>query len=318
MRYLILALALAMGSATPADAQVSVGFGVDIGIEVPVFPQLVLVPGYPVYYDPRADSNYFFYDGMYWVYEGDSWYASSWYNGPWRVVEPEYVPLYVLRVPVRYYRQPPPYFRAWRADAPPRWGERWGHGWERRRAGWDRWDRRSVPRPAPLPVYQRQYGGDRYPRAFEQQRSLGAENYRYRPRETFVREHFDGRGYSDGPRGDEHRWGGRREDEHRRDGPRDDDRRWGGPREDDHRRGGPRDDDRRWGGPRDDDRRWGGPRDGGQHPGAPRAEPQGPAQGPLQPHEAGRAHDPGRRDDARGNGNDGRGNGDDERGHGRR
>jgi hypothetical protein len=269
MRYLIVALAMAMGSATPADAQLRVGFGVDIGIDVPVFPQLVLVPGYPVYYDPRADSNYFFYDGMYWVYEGDSWYASSWYNGPWQLVAPEHVPLYVLRVPVGYYRRPPPYFRAWRADAPPRWGERWGRGWERQRVGWDRWDRRAVPRPAPLPVYQRQYGGDRYPRAFEQQRSLGAENYRYRPREVFVRERFDGRGYSGGPRGDEHRWVG--------------------PREDDHRRGGPRAE--------------------GQHPGAPRAEPRGPAQGPLQPHEAGRAHDPGRRDDGRGNGSDEHGHG---------
>ena len=125
-----------MGSVTSADAQVSVGIGVDIGINVPVYPELVLVPGYPVYYDARADSNYFFYDGVYWVYQGDNWYASSWYDGPWQMVRPDHVPLYVLRVPVRYYRQPPPYFRGWRADAPPRWGEHWGRGWERRRVGW--------------------------------------------------------------------------------------------------------------------------------------------------------------------------------------
>ena len=137
MRYLLVASSLLLGSLTSAQAQVSVGVGIavavpsiQIGINVPVYPELVPVPGYPVYYDPRASLNYFFYDGAYWVYQADSWYVSSWYDGPWHVVEPDYVPLYVLRVPVRYYRQPPPYFRGWRADAPPRWGHRWGRDWE--------------------------------------------------------------------------------------------------------------------------------------------------------------------------------------------
>jgi hypothetical protein len=191
MRHLVVALSLAVGSVTSAEAQVGVGFS--IGIDVPAFPELVMVPGYPVYYDPRADSNYFFYDGVYWVYQGDEWYASSWYNGPWQLVRPEHVPLFVLRVPVRYYRRPPPYFRRWRADAPPRWGEHWGRGWERRRAGWDRWDGRSAPRPAPLPEYQREYAGNRYPRAPEQQRSVRSEHYRYRPREAVARERFEER-----------------------------------------------------------------------------------------------------------------------------
>ena len=193
MRYLLVALSLLLGSVTSAQAQVSIGIGfpsVDIGINVPVYPELVLVPGYPVYYAPRANLNYFFYDGVYWVYQGDNWYASSWYNGPWQLVGPEYVPLFVLRVPVRYYRQPPAYFRGWRADAPPRWGEHWGRDWEQRRGGWDRWDRRSAPRAAPLPVYQRPYSGDRYPRAPEQQHSIRSEQYRYRPREAVTRQHF--------------------------------------------------------------------------------------------------------------------------------
>jgi hypothetical protein len=152
------------------------------------------VPGHPVYYDPRASSNYFFYDGAYWVFHGDNWYVSSWYDGPWNLVAPEYVPVYVLRVPVRYYRRPPAYFRAWQAGAPPRWGERWGRDWERRRAGWDRWDRRYAPRAAPLPVYQRHYSGDRYPRTLDRQYSIRSEHYRYRPREAVTREHFEKRG----------------------------------------------------------------------------------------------------------------------------
>jgi len=159
MRYVTIVLWLLFCSVTSAVAQVSIS----IGINLPVYPTLVQVPGYPVYYAPRLNSNFFFYDGMYWVYEGDNWYASSWYNGPWSLVGPEFVPLFVLRIPVRYYRNPPMYFRGWRSDAPPRWGDHWGNEWQQRRSGWDRWQRSSVPAIAPLPVYQRQYSGDRYP-----------------------------------------------------------------------------------------------------------------------------------------------------------
>ena len=179
-------------SITSAAAQVSVGIGlpgVSIGINLPVYPELVPVPGYPVYYAPQVSSNYFFYDGMYWVYQRDNWYASSWYNGPWMLVAPEVIPVFVLRVPVRYYRRPPAYFRGWRSDAPPRWGEHWGNSWEQRRNGWDMWDRGAVPPPAPLPIYQRQYSGNRYPRV-EQQQVLQTQNYRYQPQDAVVRQHY--------------------------------------------------------------------------------------------------------------------------------
>ena len=192
MRYVLIVLWMLIWSVTSAIAQVSIGIGlpgVSIGINLGVYPELVQVPGYPVYYAPRLGSNLFFYDGMYWVYERDNWYASSWYNGPWGLVGPEFVPLYVLRVPVRYYRQPPAYFRGWRADAPPRWAEHWGNEWAQRRSGWDKWNRRSAPALAPLPVYQRQYSGDRYPRV-EQQQALHSQNYRYEPRDAVVRQHY--------------------------------------------------------------------------------------------------------------------------------
>jgi hypothetical protein len=191
--YGLIVLWMLSCSVTSAVAQVSIGIGlpnVSIGINIPLFPELVPVPGYPVYYAPQVNGNYFFYDGMYWVYQDDYWYASSWYNGPWAIVEPEFVPLFILRIPVRYYRQPPIYFRGWRSDAPPRWGQHWGRGWEQRHRGWDRWNRRSAPAPAPLPVYQRQYTGDRYPRQVEQQHTLRSQQYRYQPRETAVRQHF--------------------------------------------------------------------------------------------------------------------------------
>ena len=192
MRHDALILLLGLFFApTPAAAQVSIGIGlpsVSIGINLPSFPELVVVPDYPVYYAPRGDVNLFFYDGMYWAYERDNWYASSWYNGPWGLVGPEVVPVFVLRIPVRYYRHPPVAWAGWRSDGPPRWGERWGHDWEQRRSGWDRWDRRARHAPAPLPVYQRQYSGDRYPRV-DQQQVLQREKYRYEPKEPVVREH---------------------------------------------------------------------------------------------------------------------------------
>jgi hypothetical protein len=182
---------MALCSAAPAMADVSVGmrFGnVSIGVNLPQYPELVRVPGYPVYYAPRLDTNYFFYDGEYWVYLDDSWYSSPWYNGPWDQVDPEYVPVYILRIPIRYYRQPPDYFRGWSRNAPPRWGEHWGHDWEQRRNGWDRWDHRSAPRPAPLPAYQQRYSGSHYP-PVEQQRSLQEQHYRYQPHDPLVRQH---------------------------------------------------------------------------------------------------------------------------------
>jgi len=195
MRNLIIVLSMLLLPLSAARAEVSFGIGisvpgVSIGINMPMYPRLVAVPGYPVYYDPMVDANYFFYDGMYWVFQGDDWYVSGWYNGPWQMVEREYVPLYVLRIPVRYYRRPPPYFRGWHADAPPRWGDRWGRDWEQQRKGWDKWDRRATPRPAPLPRYQRRFTGDSYPRVPEVQHSIQSKKYRYQLRESATQKYY--------------------------------------------------------------------------------------------------------------------------------
>lgn len=193
MKYL-LAVLLSLCLVTPAAAQVSVGVGislpsVSIGINLP-FPELVVVPGYPVYYAPQADANLFFYDGFYWVFRNDTWYTSAWYNGPWAIVDPFYVPVFILRVPVSFYRYPPPYFVGWQRDAPPRWGNHWGRDWESRRGGWDNWNRHSVPTRAPIPSYQRQYSGDRYPARVEQQAVINRDRYKHQPKEPVVRQHY--------------------------------------------------------------------------------------------------------------------------------
>lgn len=187
----VMALLCCCGT-TSALAQVSFAFdspGISIGVNVPVYPNLVRVPGYPVYYAPNLDANYFFYDGLYWVFVNGDWYASPWYNGPWQLVSDDVVPLYVLRVPVRYYRAPPVFFQGWALNAPPRWGQHWGARWEDGHRGWDHWNRASAPAPAPLPTYQRQYSGSRYPTSVDQQRVLESRNYHYQPHDRFAQQH---------------------------------------------------------------------------------------------------------------------------------
>ena len=190
-RSIVLCLAL-LAPLTPAFAQITFSFGspgAHVGITLNAYPTLQRIPGYPVYYAPSMRSNYFFYDGLYWLLEGDGWYASSWYNGPWYSVEPWDVPVYVLRVPVRYYRYPPSYFHGWNRDQPPRWGDHYGSSFEQRRGGWDRWDRHAAPPPAPLPTYQRQYSGTRYPDA-QQQATILTQKYRYQPQDPVATQHF--------------------------------------------------------------------------------------------------------------------------------
>ena len=214
MRHLLIVLSMLFLPLASAHADVGFAYsapGVRIGINLPAYPRLVRIPGYPVYYDPYVRENYFFYDGLYWVFYDDRWYASSWYNGPWRLVDIYDVPAFILRIPVRYYRRPPVYFRGWRRDASPRWGEHWGREWERRRGDWDHWNRRSVPAAAPLPSYQRHYRGRRYPANEERQHAIRSERYRYQPREPVTRRYDEKRrGRQDGERQDRH-------EEHRRD-----------------------------------------------------------------------------------------------------
>jgi len=198
MHYVVIALWLLVCSATSSSAGVSVGIGIgtpnmSLGINFSSVPELVPVPGYPVYYAPQASANYFFYDGMYWVFENNTWYASSWYNGPWGLVDPLSVPVYILQVPVRYYRLPPPYFRGWEPGRAPHWGEHWGPEWKKGRKGWDKRPTGPVPAAAPVPVYQRHYPREQYPKG-EQQHQIHNEQYRYQPREPVVQQHYQRHG----------------------------------------------------------------------------------------------------------------------------
>jgi hypothetical protein len=189
MKRFALSLLVLAAFAWPAAAQEYQ----DIDVDLPAYPEMQPVPDSPVYYAPGVDSNYFFYDGLYWDFYNDGWYSSSWYNGPWTVVDPVYVPTYVLWVPVRYYHRPPFYFRGWSANRPPRWGEHWGGDWQARHNQIYRGNPGHVAR-APLPTYQRGFSRENYPRAPQQQSQMHAQNYNYAPREQVVQQHYLARG----------------------------------------------------------------------------------------------------------------------------
>ena len=131
---LFVALLVAAG-AVPVHAQVRV----EIGIQLPAPPALVVIPGTPVYYAPSAPANVFFYAHDYWIFTGDGWYVGPTWNGPWAVVEPVYVPPPILQVPVRYYPVPPADWRGQhRRDGPPQWESHYGREWreEARERDW--------------------------------------------------------------------------------------------------------------------------------------------------------------------------------------
>lgn len=189
MKRFALAVLLLVASIFPAAAQTYY----DIDVDLPSYPEMQPVPDSPVYYAPNVDSNYFYYDGMYWDYYNDAWYSSAWYNGPWEVVDPVYIPTYILWVPIRFYRRPPPFFRAWHPGRAPRWSEHWGRNWlDRHNSVYGGRSGRAPP-PAPLPQYQRQYPRDNYPHG-AQQYALHGQRYSYQPREQVVRQHYQNRG----------------------------------------------------------------------------------------------------------------------------
>ena len=192
MRYdALLVLLGLLFSATPASAQVSVGIGlpgVSIGINLPVVPGARPGAGLPGLLRSadwtRTFSSTTACTGCTRGITGTRAPGTTGPGGSWarrscRCSSCEF-PCATTGLRLRT-------FADGGADAPPRWGEHWGHEWEQRRSGWDRWNRGSVPAPAPLPVYQRQYSGDRYPRV-EQQQALQRQKYRYQPQDPVVRQ----------------------------------------------------------------------------------------------------------------------------------
>lgn len=112
----------------PAPVQAdNFSIGVNIGsppplppaIVLPAPPQLVVVPGTPVYYAPSLSVNYFAYGKRYYSHHNGAWFMASSYAGPWSYIAVERVPRPVLAVPVTYYKVPPGHWK--RGEGRPPW-----------------------------------------------------------------------------------------------------------------------------------------------------------------------------------------------------
>jgi hypothetical protein len=126
-RVFILAAAVAMlflgASARASDVKINIGLGVPpIVLTAP--PQLVVVPGTPVFYAPDVSANLFFYKGRYYTVANGVWSRAPAYNGPWAVIQIGQVPAPVVAVPVEYYKIPPGQLKK---KGPPPWAGQ-GHG----------------------------------------------------------------------------------------------------------------------------------------------------------------------------------------------
>jgi hypothetical protein len=137
MRYgIIIACCLVAACLVGGPAQARVDIGLNLNFSAPL--EWAPVPGLPVSYATNAPANIFQYNGQYYVYNEGVWYVGPTYNGPWMEVVPEFVPAILLRVPVTYYRVPPPHWHAWHAWAPPRWEVIYGPAWAHHRPAWRR------------------------------------------------------------------------------------------------------------------------------------------------------------------------------------
>jgi hypothetical protein len=124
-RALVSALDAGLDGRLPALAQVSVGRrhrasrSETSGSTCPLYSAIRPGAGLPGLLRHRSCiRTIFFYDGMYWVYSDDNWYASSWYKRALAAGRPEVVPVFLLRVPVRYYPCPADSIsHAWRREA---------------------------------------------------------------------------------------------------------------------------------------------------------------------------------------------------------
>lgn len=86
-------------------AQAEVNVNINIGpppIVVSEPPTVVMMPQSGIYFVPGYSFDVFFYNGYWWSPRGDRWYRAGQYNGPWGIVQRNYVPEPLFSVPKNY------------------------------------------------------------------------------------------------------------------------------------------------------------------------------------------------------------------------
>ena len=110
---------LVLVSAKTAQAEVNVN--INIGpppIVVSEPPEVVMMPQTGIYFVPSASFDVFFYDGYWWSPRGDRWYRANQYKGPWGIVQRNYIPAPLFKVPnnyrVVYKKERPINYKQWK------------------------------------------------------------------------------------------------------------------------------------------------------------------------------------------------------------
>ena len=115
MRYaFVVPLLAAAVLATPAGAETRVSINIGLAPPPPVIvyhrpPPMVYVPEGRVYVADYPDAGYdcFRFGANFYIYNDGWWYRAPRYRGPYRAIEPRYVPAGIWRVPEARWKQHP-------------------------------------------------------------------------------------------------------------------------------------------------------------------------------------------------------------------
>ncbi|MDD5593996.1 MAG: hypothetical protein PHG97_04605 [Candidatus Margulisbacteria bacterium] len=99
--FILIFTFLVIGSAVRAEVNVNINIGPP-PIVVSEPPAVVMMPQSGIYFVPGYSFDVFFYNGYWWSPRGDRWYRAGQYNGPWGVVQRNYVPAPLFGVPKNY------------------------------------------------------------------------------------------------------------------------------------------------------------------------------------------------------------------------
>jgi hypothetical protein len=138
----VVGMMLLIGMSYPSGATAGVNIGINIPppppLVIPAPPPMFVIPRTYIYFPPEVDVDIFFYQG-YWYrpYQG-YWYRSGTYNGKWVYITPERVPRALINLPPNHRRVPPRYqhiphghlkknWRAWERDK--HWEKHGGKEW---------------------------------------------------------------------------------------------------------------------------------------------------------------------------------------------
>ncbi|RJQ23242.1 MAG: hypothetical protein C4560_00790 [Nitrospiraceae bacterium] len=127
-----IALFVSLGLAHPCGVNADVSVDIHIGpppvYVVPAPPEVVVIPGTYAYFIPGITVDIIFYQGYWYRPYNEYWYRAGHYNGPWKYIVRQSVPVAILNLPPDYRHVPPGHQRIPYGQLKKNW-----RGWEQER-----------------------------------------------------------------------------------------------------------------------------------------------------------------------------------------